>query len=111
MVLRPYKMRFANLNRLRKILVIVVESGGGRFIDRSGIYFRFDIELRISSEGRSIEEHPRRIPRASEGHRPPKGRRSLLWRWMSSHNYTARYGRRPWRATLPSTSVSAPISY
>ena len=81
MALRPYKMRFADLNRLRKILVIVVESGGGMLVDRLRLRYVLPLRYRLGRllKRRSADEGLVRI----EGAKPiftPSALRSLLER-------------------------------
>jgi ubiquinone biosynthesis protein len=79
MALQAYKMRLSDLNRLRKILVIVVESGGGMLIDRLRLQYLLPFRYRVVHffRGRSIGEGP------VEGAQPifsPSALRSLLER-------------------------------
>lgn len=81
MALRPYKMRFADLNRLRKILVIVVESGGGMLVDRLRLRYILPLRYRL---GRLLRRKPseENLVRV-EGMKPiftPSALRSLLER-------------------------------
>ncbi|NKE72664.1 ABC1 kinase family protein [Candidatus Manganitrophus noduliformans] len=81
MALRPYKMRLSDLNRLRKILVIVVESGGGMLIDRLRLRYLLPLRYRIVHlfRGRSIEEHQIQVEVAQPILSPP-ALRTLLER-------------------------------
>lgn len=81
MARRPYKMRLSDLNRLRKILVIVGESGGGLLIDRLRLKYLLPLRYRI---GRLLKKEPSGDePITVEGPAPllpPAALRSLLER-------------------------------
>lgn len=81
MALRPYKMRLADINRLRKILIIVGESGGGLLIDRLRLKYLLPLHYRI---GRLLKKRPSgEGPITVEGAAPllpPAALRSLLER-------------------------------